>query len=86
MPPMTEVQTPLVDRIRRYLQLQDAPEFVTCRRCNGLGYHHGFGEDGADPDWCEECGGPGEYVHPDGDVSPDDLLREALAAIEGTPK
>lgn len=32
-------------------------EFVTCPRCNGKGYHHGFGERGWDPDWCERCDG-----------------------------
>lgn len=31
----------------------------TCERCKGRGYHHGFGEDGHDPDWCIDCGGPG---------------------------
>lgn len=30
-----------------------------CPRCQGRGYHHGFGEHGHDPDWCETCGGPG---------------------------
>ena len=30
-----------------------------CRRCEGQGYHHGFGEHGHDPDWCEVCGGSG---------------------------
>lgn len=31
-----------------------------CARCAGRGYHHGFGEGGADPDWCDKCGGPGQ--------------------------
>lgn len=30
-----------------------------CPTCDGRGYHHGFGEHGHDPDWCETCGGPG---------------------------
>lgn len=30
-----------------------------CPRCGGKGYHHGFGDDGIDPDWCTLCGGPG---------------------------
>jgi hypothetical protein len=34
-------------------------EFRTCKRCDGRGYHHGFGEHGHDPDWCSRCGGPG---------------------------
>lgn len=34
-------------------------QMVTCTRCNGKGSHHGFGEHGDDPDWCEVCGGPG---------------------------
>jgi hypothetical protein len=32
-------------------------ETKPCQKCNGKGYHHGFGTDGHDPDWCEECGG-----------------------------
>lgn len=30
-----------------------------CPRCDGRGYHWGFGEHGHDPDWCDVCGGPG---------------------------
>ena len=30
---------------------------TVCSRCDGRGYHHGFGEHGHDPDWCERCGG-----------------------------
>jgi DnaJ-class molecular chaperone len=30
-----------------------------CSRCSGAGYHHGFGENGHDPDWCDTCGGSG---------------------------
>lgn len=33
---------------------------MPCARCGGKGYHYGFGEGGHDPDWCSECGGPGE--------------------------
>jgi len=72
----------LVERIRRYLALTDDPEFIDCPRCKGVGYHHGFGEGGVDPDWCEDCGGIGSELHPDANVSPDDLLREALPVIE----
>jgi hypothetical protein len=76
----TEVPT-LIERITRYLALCDNPEFVECPTCKGKGYHHGFGETGRDPDWCSDCGGPGQYPHPDWDVSPDDLLREAFAEL-----
>lgn len=40
-----------------------APMQAVCNRCGGKGYHHGFGEDGHDPDWCSECGGPGSSFH-----------------------
>lgn len=30
---------------------------VPCPRCCGRGYHWGFGWNGADPDWCLDCGG-----------------------------
>lgn len=33
------------------------PEMIPCPKCEGRGYHHGFGEDGASPDWCTDCGG-----------------------------
>lgn len=32
---------------------------MPCRRCEGKGFHHGFGEGGHDPDWCDRCGGQG---------------------------
>lgn len=32
-------------------------EMAPCPRCEGRGYHHGFGENGHDPDWCEQCDG-----------------------------
>jgi hypothetical protein len=80
MRPMTDTRS-LIDRVTRYLALCDDPEFVECPRCKGKGYHHGFGEGGVDPDWCEDCGGPGQMLHPDCNVSPDDLLREMLAAF-----
>ncbi len=41
----------------RYLNACNETE--ECERCNGRGYHHGFGMQGHDPDWCENCGGPG---------------------------
>lgn len=34
-----------------------------CKRCQGRGYHYGFGEHGHDPDWCLDCGGPGDELH-----------------------
>jgi DnaJ-class molecular chaperone len=37
-------------------------EVIVCDRCKGKGYHHGFGEDGYDPDWCEKCGGSGSWL------------------------
>ena len=46
------------------LQLLDAGDgylfFIgQCPRCKGRGYHHGFGEHGHDPDYCNQCGGDG---------------------------
>jgi len=34
-------------------------ESFVCPTCKGQGYHHGFGENGCDPDWCGRCGGDG---------------------------
>jgi hypothetical protein len=34
-------------------------ETAPCKRCSSRGYHHGFGEHGHDPDWCDVCGGSG---------------------------
>jgi hypothetical protein len=54
-------------------------EMVPCPRCTGKGYHHGFGEGGHDPDWCENCGGPGEVGQ-----DPKVILREAFEAVRAT--
>jgi hypothetical protein len=76
----------IVSRVRRYLQLQESPEFKPCPRCNGQGYHHGFGEHGHDPDWCEDCGGPGEILVDDWEDG-DELLKDVLAHLVGdSPK
>jgi hypothetical protein len=47
-----------------------------CARCDGKGYHLGFGEHGHDPDWCDVCGGPG-YV---GVVDERAAMKAAIAA------
>lgn len=49
------------------------PTMTDCSRCSGKGYHHGFGEDGHDPDWCSVCGGPGKV--------PADPMEPARAAL-----
>jgi len=54
----------------------ESPRMIDCPRCKGKGYHHGFGEDGHDPDWCEDCGGPGTIQ------DPMQRADAALAAIE----
>jgi len=71
----------LQQRIARYFAWCDDPQFEACPRCKGKGYHHGFGEHGHDPDWCSNCGGPGEVPTDDGMLSPDDLLKEAADAL-----
>lgn len=48
-----------------------------CPRCEGKGFHHGFGEDGIDPDWCTHCGGPGEETF---DLTIDDAIEIGRAA------
>lgn len=50
-----------------------------CPRCSGIGAHHGFGEDGNDPDWCLECGGSG-FTGP----SDDDAWMAVGQAMLGT--
>lgn len=71
--------TELRERIRRYLAWQASPEWQACPRCEGRGFHHGFGEGGHDPDWCSECGGPGQVPTEPGTWNADDLLAEVLA-------
>lgn len=60
------------------------PVMKPCSRCEGRGYHHGFGEHGHDPDWCEICGG--DAVEP---ADPHQSLRAAIArfleVVEPTP-
>lgn len=53
-------------------------ETITCFRCQGRGYHHGFGERGHDPDWCEVCGGPGVI----GVADERDAMKYAIEAAE----
>lgn len=77
-------RTELVDRITRYLGTSDEPTMIDCPRCKGEGSHHGFGEGGRDPDWCEDCGGIGSVLHPDENVNPDDLLRLVLEALSSS--
>lgn len=52
-----------------------------CGRCEGRGYHHGFGDEGFDPDWCEVCGGAG-FAPGHDDKS---AMKLALAAAFATP-
>jgi hypothetical protein len=59
--------------------MQANSETDPCPRCTGNGYHHGFGEHGHDPDWCESCGGPGTVPRFD-EMS---AMREALDATLG---
>jgi hypothetical protein len=45
----------------------DEPNYVfkNCSACKGKGYTHGYGTHSIEPDWCDECGGPGEVVDED---------------------
>jgi hypothetical protein len=53
------------------------PVFVDCRKCQGTGYHHGFGETGHDPDWCLDCGGSKVVMTAGEDARP---LKSAITA------
>lgn len=58
------------------------PVMVECRRCNGRGYHHGFGERGEDPDWCSDCGGGGyELAKGEEDRPIADAIRAYLSTV-----
>ena len=52
-------------------------DMVPCDRCDGRGYHHGFGEHGHDPDWCVKCDGA-QTVH--SGVEPPDAILAALSS------
>lgn len=54
-------------------------EMMACPRCDGRGYHHGFGENGHDPDWCNDCGGSQYVAARDDRESMRLALRAALA-------
>ena len=56
------------------------PAMKPCPRCEGRGYHHGFGETGHDPDWCEDCGGSGLVL-----ADEQQAMRAAVAALRGKP-
>jgi len=72
-----EVTDEMVDRaLEAFNKSINAPLTVKCARCEGKGYHHGFGEDGASPDWCQECGG-NQY-----NILPGEEPRAIRAALE----
>lgn len=60
-----------------YRHAEENPRFVECPRCKGVGYHHGFGEEGNDPDWCSQCGGSQQIMPAD---EADRPLIEAISA------
>lgn len=69
----------MVERaLDRYMEA--ASRMVDCPRCNGHGYHHGFGEDGHDPDWCDMCGGLGVVGACDEMSAMREALKEAALA------
>lgn len=55
-------------------------EMMPCKRCNGYGYHHGFGEHGHDPDWCETCGGAQTIMAHDATKTPEILIKALFDA------
>jgi hypothetical protein len=66
------------EMVERALDAWNAsPDLVNCQKCEGSGYHHGFGEGGVDPDWCTVCGGSGYDIPPDAEST---MMRHALTA------
>jgi hypothetical protein len=57
--PSTDKRREEIARIARQTFEGALNETYPCQRCAGHGFHHGFGEDGCDPDWCADCGGSG---------------------------
>jgi hypothetical protein len=65
-----------------FRKAEENPNMIDCQTCNGRGYHHGFGEDGADPDWCSNCGGGGYDMTEDEQNRPiDEAIRAYLATL-----
>jgi hypothetical protein len=63
------------------------PRLIECKRCSGKGYHHGFGEHGQDPDWCEDCGGGGFGLADGEERRPIiEALEAALALVPHPPE
>jgi len=64
-------------------------DIAPCERCASQGYHHGFGENGHDPDWCSVCGGSG-FVPAHDEMSAMKLALEAASnaasVIKGASK
>lgn len=65
----------LAAALAAFNQTVNEPQMIKCDRCDGKGYHHGFGENGVDPDWCDKCGGGGY------DMAPGEEIRALSAAI-----
>lgn len=59
----------------------DPSSYTDCPRCCGRGYHHGFGDDGNDPDWCENCGGAQKVCAVSDDEAAQHAMRAALALL-----
>jgi hypothetical protein len=57
-----EVVSAIVNALRN-----DEPNhvFKDCPTCKGIGHTYGYGTHSIEPDWCDECGGPGEVVDED---------------------
>ncbi|SMF65468.1 hypothetical protein SAMN02982989_3363 [Xaviernesmea oryzae] len=70
------------DALTAFNKAVNEPVMLKCERCDGRGYHHGFGENGHDPDWCEVCGG-GQYVVAPGEEGR--AMRLALEAAHPSP-
>ena len=83
---MTDITDEMVERAyNRFIAANSETE--DCPRCAGRGYHHGFGEHGHDPDWCEICGGPGVISKYDEMAAMREALVAALSpANQGSPE
>jgi hypothetical protein len=76
----------LVAAREAYRAAEESPHVVPCPKCEGRGYHHGFGEDGADPDYCSRCGGGGYDLAEGEEHRPlNDAISAYLSAAQPVP-
>lgn len=69
--------------LTKFNEVINDPIMEPCPRCEGKGYHHGFGPDGVSPDWCNDCGGSQYNIRPGEEKRAMEAALTAALAVDG---